>query len=98
LLKQEERQTKLAASKSHRSDAFYKEARVVSCSQIICKNGIARAIPFTMKGAATLNNEISKIQNSPGKDFSCYGISNLVGGGKIHNKNLEVERRLSLAQ
>jgi len=51
-----------------------------------------------MKDAATLNNEISKIQKSPGRDFSCYGISNLVGGGKIHNKNLEVERRLSLAQ
>jgi hypothetical protein len=68
----------LAASKSQRSDAFYKDAKVVTCSQIIVKNGSVRAIPFSTK-AAVANS--SDRQPSPGKDFSCYGISSLVGGG-----------------
>jgi len=83
---------KIAASKSQRSDAFYKDARVVSCAHVIVKNGSVRAIPFSTKVASIERH------NSPGRDFSCYGISSLVGGGQIHNKNLVVERKVSLAQ
>ncbi len=74
-------------NKALKSDAFYKDARVVSCQQVLVKNGSSMAIGFKSNRASPIRDE-----------FACYGIANIVGGGQIHNKSDIRERKLSLAQ
>jgi hypothetical protein len=47
--KNEEMLSALQAKKAMRSEQFYKDARVVSCSSVLIKNGHTMAIPFEKK-------------------------------------------------
>jgi hypothetical protein len=59
--------------KAKKSDAFYKESRVVSCQSVLVKNGSSVAVGF--KNSTPLQEEYLK-----------FGIATLVGGGTIINK------------
>lgn len=85
ILKNEAKLNSIQMEKAKKSDAFYKDARVVSCQSVLVKNGSSMAIGF--KNSSPIKEEFSK-----------FGISNLVGGGTIINKEQPKERKFSLAQ
>jgi|LauGreDrversion4_2_1035121.scaffolds.fasta_scaffold566279_1 hypothetical protein len=85
ILKNEAKLSSIQMEKAKKSDAFYKDARVVSCSSVLVKNGSSMAVGF--KNTSPIREE-----------YSQFGIANLVGGGSIINKDPPKERKLSLAQ
>jgi hypothetical protein len=85
IMRNEAKLNTLQVDKAKKSDAFYKDARVVSCQSVLVKNGSSLAIGF--KNSPPIQEEYSK-----------FGIANLVGGGTIINKEQPTERKRSLAQ
>lgn len=85
IMKNESKLNTIQMEKAKKSDAFYKDARVVSCQSVLVKNGSSVAVGF--KNSSPIKEEYSK-----------FGIATLVGGGTIMNKEPVKERKLSLAQ
>lgn len=85
IMKNESKLNTLQMEKAKKSDAFYKDARVVSCQSVLVKNGSSVAVGF--KNSSAIKEEYSK-----------FGIATLVGGGTIMNKEPVKERKFSLAQ